>query len=565
MSRRSCAARSIYVGPVKVSLRTHRVWCEIDGVWRQVRSAEQLPAETVDVVVAPKHLTPSDWATEWPAGAARLPASRGTAAGRRGRRSRAEVADLMRRPELVAVLFGCGEAYARLTIIPEHLHTHGWRDAVALDQTADPDLLAEYYAATFEDADLEDMLYDYTSWTSLARICLARQSAASPWLLGIAARTAGITWEEVAGLVAHPDTMVRTAVLSRPDCPAEVLAAHEHVATARIVIARHPNTPPEVLDRLARTVDTRTIAVLLTNPNLSASTLEYLLDAAPVEVGLHPNAPEKLRRWSVALLTTSDARDLSIFDFDALGRLLTAADCPPDVRDALLRSPLRASLESEHWLRANPAASPELLRELYIDPHSGGVDWRFAYEVTEHPNCPAELIDRFADDATGTAPAISHLEVAASKHTATRSRTPEIVARLAAQREGGIFVDALANPACPPTLVEAAMVADAASCAAALFNPTVPVAVRVAVAQRRPAELRAVMSAGSYPSLRTLPDAVHAALLADAPLDEWPRATLAAAIDRVGLSRDGLEMVCGLAADWSGTLDELLHTSRSLL
>lgn len=216
----------------------------------------------------------------------------------------------------------------------------------------------------------------------------------------------------LAPLAAHGDAAVRRAVARRPKTPQDLLALLRRAGStsdlggaapadpalpatdlawlarggrwAKLLAARHPNTPPAALEALGREDDEALSRHLVRNPAAPAALRESLaVSLGPVFRRASARDPET-PPGALARLAADDIRDV---------RWMAARNphTPPDALAALAED---ADARVRQGVGRNAAAPPALLAALAGDP----VRWvRLA--AARHPDTPPAALADLAGDA----------------------------------------------------------------------------------------------------------------------------------------------------------------------
>lgn len=532
----SCAARSLYAGPVKVDLTRYTVWVPTPTGWRRARSWKDLPVDPTEVTIAPRGpWRPATGAT--PANVLTVTASRDTAHGRAGRAGQFGLGDLARHPDLLAVACGVGPAYARLVLSPRV------NDPYALlnvsESIIDEHLLAArlWELATTDD-DRETLAAAHSCPRPFLERCLAEHL--SPRLLATAAAHHKLRGTDVAHLVTHPDPAVRTAVLERNDANPVLLLLAATDPDLAPVVASHPNTPPVVLTALARTTNA---PFVVANPSCPTEVFAALAPVHRTSAVTNPNASPALLEETYRIMKTGD----QLQGLMAAALVLSHPNCPSTVFEDVATYPagsLHRSLAATH-------CPPELCHLFFHT--EGDIDWDCAADIGRRADCPEVLQSELANDPN---PSVRASVAAATRHSS-------LAEALLTDPAWAVRVDAAANPALSRDAI-ARVVArtdlDDAVIVGLCVNPTVRPAERLALIANASTPARLRLAANS----QHLPPDVAEALFGPRAAANLEPGAVARVLDAAGLDSVTLDTAVALLDGWSGTVEELIVASRAL-
>lgn len=585
-----CSRTSLYLDGIKVDLRTRAVWVPTAaGGYRRAMTWKDLPAAGA-VVVTPRGSRPDARPPEqWPAGWVTIAADRAAGRGRRGRHQRRSLAELAPDPDRLALAAAVGPAHARLVLAPR-LDSIG----AVLDEQLDQELAGAHLAHLLARTDAAGRA---AALEALALYGRVPGGVVRPYLTTDLSETAAIgfatnpylRFEDLVPLLDHPSQTVAYILLDRRDTPTDVLRAHAS-GVLDDVVAAHPSTPGDVLARLAD----RHPRLVAANPSARADTLTELARIAPEQVAANPSAPAALlselaARWpwetaanpaTPAATLRSLAHDALTHDPSAISRLqygerstrtldptvtllaeiFANPSCPPDLR-ADGAEPYR-TLAVRMAVVRSPFAEPAVLDKLFWETNGDGTvigpDWDVALAVLDHPNCPPEIIEYLSrdEDIDVAAEAIDRMsDPVMLREVLADNATPEGRAR------------ALSNPNCPADELHAAAArlsqqGDDAylEFTAVVSNPSTPPETLALLVGSSAENDRFLY--GFAPE-RLTDDALRAATAA-APVADLDRRLVARLLDASGLPARRLDLACALAADFVGTVDELIAVTEAL-
>ncbi len=120
-------------------------------------------------------------------------------------------------------------------------------------------------------------------------------------ILGLVAKHSNTTPDILRRLAANQFVKVRGAVASQQQCPLEILEtlAQDSAIEVREKVAANPNTPNRILETFAQSEKTAIRKAVASNPKLSQITLEQLANYEKIEVrrqvAQNPNTPSNIR------------------------------------------------------------------------------------------------------------------------------------------------------------------------------------------------------------------------------------------------------------------------------
>jgi hypothetical protein len=167
-----------------------------------------------------------------------------------------------------------------------------------------------------------------------------------------------------------------------PLCPAPFLseAVSSRDPLLCRAVAQNPNTPLELLQKLAEQSDKQTLYYLARNPNITLELLTKLLRQDPIAIQENP---------SVSLWLLEDPAFARVFSYDVVAALLTVKELNPNIVRSLLPSCYRSYANLPKLLE-HPNAPFDLFLEI-INKHFKHKNTR-AYHAARNPNLPTHLV-----------------------------------------------------------------------------------------------------------------------------------------------------------------------------
>ena len=258
------------------------------------------------------------------------------------------------------------------------------------------------------------------------------------------------------------------ALSENPATPVEVLrkfSVSQNMSN-RVIIARHPKLPIDIIEAFAQTVDdeklrTRFLWSLARNPSTPAEILAVIMEEGSeftqLDVARNPNAPD-------SILSPGLQRVKAASSFTA---------SPEALRElARCREPYEyqhLDVETRVSVARNPNVPVDVLVALFSDPAG-----RVRKAAAVHPDLPSTSLlrggERSVVDNPNT-PRIFLVSTALSTDRFIRSavgrhpNTPtHVLARLAVDYDEDVAAAALLNPGCPPALFLEALRAGGPQC-----------------------------------------------------------------------------------------------------
>lgn len=246
------------------------------------------------------------------------------------------------------------------------------------------------------------------------------------------------------------------ALSENPATPVEVLrkfSVSQNMSN-RVIIARHPNLPIDIIEAFAQVVDDEKLRTwflesLARNPSTPAEILAVIMEEVwkftQVDVARNPNAPESILSPELQRVKAASSPTASP---EALREL---AGCREPYKYQHLEKETRVSVAR------NPNVPVDVLVALLSDPE---VPVREAAAV--HPDLPSASFSKVGERSVvdnPNTPRIFLVSTALSTDRFIRSavgrhpNTPtHVLARLAVDYDEGVAAAALLNPGCPPAL-----------------------------------------------------------------------------------------------------------------